>query len=147
MSDHKLIIKHTINNNLPTVDGFYDSLQKYKFDDKNLVRPNWDTYFMRLAYLIASRTNCMKRAVGCVIVQNNRIISAGYNGTPFGIKNCNEGGCGRCNSMCPSGTDLDNCYCINAEENAVIEAGRQKSDGATIYVTTYPCLMCAKKIA
>ena len=89
----------------------------------------------------------MKRAVGCVIVKDNRIVAAGYNGTPFGIDNCNEGGCDRCNSMTPSGEDLGSCYCINAEENAVIEAGRQKSDGATIYCTTHPCLMCAKKIA
>jgi dCMP deaminase len=147
MSDHKLVIRHTINNKSPTVDEFWKSLEQYKFDDKNLVRPNWDTYFMRLAYLIASRTNCMKRAVGSVIVQDKRIIAAGYNGTPFGIKNCNEGGCARCNSMTASGAGLDTCYCIHAEENAVIEAGRQKAAGATIYVTTYPCLMCAKKIA
>lgn len=68
MSDHKLVIKHTINNALSSVNDFYESLEQYKFDDKNLVRPNWDNYFMRLAYLIASRTNCMKRAVGSVIV-------------------------------------------------------------------------------
>jgi len=66
----------------------------------------------------------MKRAVGSVIVQDKRIVAAGYNGTPFGIKNCNEGGCARCNSMTASGAGLDTCYCIHAEENAVIEAGR-----------------------
>lgn len=53
---------------------------------------------MRLAELAASRSNCMKRGNGAVIVKNNRLISTGYNGTPFGTLNCNEGGCARCNS-------------------------------------------------
>jgi dCMP deaminase len=102
---------------------------------------------MRLAYLIASRTNCMKRAVGAVIVRDSRIVAAGYNGTPFGMINCNEGGCARCNGMAAAGANLDSCYCLHAEENAIIEAGRDKCQGSTIYVTTIPCLMCAKKVA
>lgn len=88
----------------------------------------------------------MKRNVGAVIVSDFRIIATGYNGTPFGMQNCNEGGCERCNSMTVSGQGLDECLCIHAEENAVIEGGRSKTNGATIYCTTYPCVLCAKTI-
>ena len=101
---------------------------------------------MQLAHLVSKRTNCMKRAVGCVIVKDCRIVATGYNGTPFGMENCKDGGCERCNSMTPSGAGLDTCYCIHAEENAVIEGGRSKTQGGTAYVTTFPCLMCSKKL-
>jgi len=95
---------------------------------------------------VATRSNCMKRCVGAVIVNDLRIVSTGYNGTPFGSLNCNEGGCERCNSNQPSGTALDACLCIHAEENAVIEAGRAKAKDGTIYVTLSPCLTCAKSV-
>ena len=62
------------------------------------MRPSFDTYFMRMAELAASRSNCMKRGNGAVIVHDLTIIATGYNGTPYGLKNCNEGGCSRCNS-------------------------------------------------
>ena len=88
----------------------------------------------------------MKRTVGAVIVNDFRIVSTGYNGTPFGHKNCNEGGCERCNSMTASGQRLDECVCIHAEENAVIEAGRAKANGGTVYVTLFPCMTCAKSL-
>ena len=66
----------------------------------------------------------MKRAVGAVIVNDSRVVATGYNGTPAGCLNCNEGGCTRCNSNTASGIGLDECICIHAEENAVIESGR-----------------------
>ena len=103
-------------------------------------------YFLRLAEVVATRSNCMKRAVGAVIVNDLRIVSTGYNGTPFGSLNCNQGGCERCNSNAPSGVRLDECLCIHAEENAVIEAGRAKANGGTIYVTLSPCLTCSKTV-
>jgi len=81
----------------------------------------------------------MKRAVGAVIVKDKRIISTGYNGTPIGFTNCMDGGCERCNSNAKMGTNLDQCLCIHAEENAVIECGRVKALGSTLYVTTFPC--------
>jgi len=61
------------------------------------VRPDWDSYFMHIAEIVKTRSNCMKRAVGVVIAQNNRIIATGYNGTPCGKVNCFEEGCERCN--------------------------------------------------
>lgn len=110
----------TISNSYSSVEEFYKSLEKLNLNDNELMRPQWDTYFMRIAHITSSRTNCMKRAVGAVIVKDCQIISAGYNGTPFGYLNCNEGGCERCNSNKPSGVGLDQCICIHAEENAVI---------------------------
>ena len=111
-------------------------------------RPDWDQYFMDIARVVASRSNCMKRKVAAVIVRDKRIISTGYNGTPRGTRNCNEGGCPRCNNMAISGTGLDECLCSHGEENAIVQAsyhGVSLKD-ATIYSTFAPCLMCAKMI-
>jgi len=110
------------------------------------LRPSWDTYFIQLAELAARRSNCMKRRVGCVLVSENRVISTGYNGTPRNTKNCKDGGCQRCNSDARRGEDLEKCLCLHAEENALLEAGRQRANGAVLYCTTCPCLSCAKKI-
>ena len=57
-------------------------------------RPAWDEYFMNIAKVVSTRSNCLKRHVAAVIVKDKRIISTGYNGTPRGVKNCNDGGCG-----------------------------------------------------
>src|SRR3989344_3011319 len=111
-------------------------------------RPGWDLYFMNIAMVVASRSNCVKRHVAAVIVKDNRIISTGYNGTPRGVKNCNEGGCARCNSFADSGTKLDECVCSHGEENAIVQASFHgvAISGSTIYTTFSPCLMCAKMI-
>lgn len=121
--------------------GLTETLTKAK-----LTRPDWDGYFMRIAEFSAKRTNCMKRGVGAVLVQEKRIIATGYNGTARGLNNCFEGGCGRCNSNVKCGQSLDSCLCLHAEENALLEAGRSRSTGATLYCTTAPCLSCARKI-
>ena len=111
-------------------------------------RPSWDEYFMKIAQIASLRSNCMKRKVAAVIVKDRRIISTGYNGTPRGVKNCNEGGCPRCNSMAPSGTQLGDCLCSHAEENAVVQAAYHGIGvgGSTIYSTFSPCLICTKMI-
>ncbi len=62
------------------------------------MRPEFDTYFIRLAELAASRSNCMKDGMGAIITMDNRVVSTGYNGTPLGIMNCNVGGCKSCNN-------------------------------------------------
>ncbi len=111
-------------------------------------RPNWDEYFMKIAQVASMRSNCIKRKVGAVIVRDRRIISTGYNGTPRGTKNCNEGGCPRCNSLASSGTRLEECLCSHAEENSITQAayhGTSVKDG-TVYTTFAPCLMCSKMI-
>ena len=102
---------------------------------------------MTLASLAAQRSNCMKRRVGCVLVSNNRVISTGYNGTPRNIRNCNEGGCARCNSGSRGGSGLSTCLCLHAEENALLEAGRERiREGSILYCDTCPCLTCSVKI-
>lgn len=110
------------------------------------MRPTFDTYFMKLAELAASRSNCMKKGNGAIITKDNRVVSTGYNGTPFGLLNCNEGGCKRCNDNVSQGIDLDKCLCLHAEESAVMEAGRSRCMGATLYTTSYPCQLCTKMI-
>ena len=111
-------------------------------------RPGWDEYFMGIAQMAALRSNCMKRKVAAVIVRDRRIVSTGYNGTPRGVTNCNEGGCPRCNSLTPSGTKLGECLCSHAEENAIVQAAYHGISvcGATIYSTFSPCLICTKMI-
>ena len=115
--------------------------------DKNQ-RPDWDTYFMEIAHVVALRGNCLRRKVAAVVVSEHRIISTGYNGTPRGVKNCCDGGCARCAGDAPSGSDLSECICSHAEENAITQAAYHgiRLKGATIYVTISPCLTCAKMI-
>lgn len=111
-------------------------------------RPGWDDYFMDIAHVAAQRSNCSRRKVAAVIVKNKQIISTGYNGTPRGIKNCNEGGCLRCNSTVKSGHGLTECLCCHAEENAIVQAAKHGIgvDGSILYTTYSPCLLCAKMI-
>lgn len=79
----------TFYNNFDTIDEWRAELKLFSFGNKELLRPGWDRYFMKLSSVVAKRSNCMKRAVGCVIVRDNRIVATGYNGTPFGMINCN----------------------------------------------------------
>jgi dCMP deaminase len=112
--------------------------------DPDRLRPSWDAYFMRLANLASLRANCMKRQVGCVVVRDKRVIATGYNGTPRGLTNCNAGGCARCND---TGGLLETCLCLHAEENALLEAGRDRiRGGCVLYCNTCPCLTCSVKI-
>lgn len=142
---HQHLIKRRFHN-ASTYEEFHQTLDGFKFDDKELVRPSWDTYFMKLAELAAQRSNCMKRGNGAIIVKDYRIVSTGYNGTPFKHLNCNEGGCRRCNSNVAQGMELDKCKCLHAEESACIEAGRPRTLDGTIYTTSFPCLLCTKII-
>ncbi len=111
-------------------------------------RPSWDDYFMSIAQVVAWRSNCVKRKVAAVITLDKRIISTGYNGTPRGVRNCNEGGCPRCNSFTPGGADLGECLCSHGEENAITQAAYHGVSvrGGTLYTTFSPCLICTKMI-
>ncbi len=111
-------------------------------------RPSWDAYFMSIARVVATRSNCIKRKVGSIITSDRRIISTGYNGTPRGLPNCNEGGCPRCNRAAESGTRLDECLCSHAEENAITQSAYHGVSvrGGTLFSTLCPCLMCTKMI-
>jgi dCMP deaminase len=110
-------------------------------------RPSWDDYYMNIAWVVSSRSNCLRRAVGGLLVVERRIVSTGYNGTPFGVKNCNEGGCPRCASELPRQAGYEWCLCVHAEQNAIALAARQgtATDGANLYVTLRPCFGCLKE--
>lgn len=109
---------------------------------------SWDDYFIKISHLVAKKSSCIRRQCGAVIVRDNLILSTGYNGTPRGIKNCNEGGCPRCNGNVPSGQKLEECLCVHAEENAIIQAAYNGVEvkGSTIYSSFCPCSYCAKSI-
>ncbi|KAF9157279.1 Deoxycytidine monophosphate (dCMP) deaminase [Mortierella sp. AD011] len=141
MSDLSILNSYT---DLPSLQKAIVALD---ITNPDLLRPSWDSYFMYLANLAARRSNCMKRRVGCVLVREKRVIATGYNGTPKNLDNCNNGGCSRCNQATPCGRGLDRCLCMHAEENALLEAGRERvGSGSTIYCNTCPCLGCAIKI-
>lgn len=113
-------------------------------------RPSWNKYFMDIATLTSTRSNCCRRNVGCVVVKNKRIISTGYNGTPFGIENCLDGACERCfsrnNNSSSTGSNLDLCICLHAEQNALLFASMDELNGSSLYTTSFPCLGCTKQI-
>ncbi|KAK1255318.1 hypothetical protein MKX08_009313 [Trichoderma sp. CBMAI-0020] len=145
-----LISRATVRllNTSSSLAHLYATLGKLDIPNPDRMRPGWDTYFMALASLAAHRSNCMKRRVGCVLVgRERRVISTGYNGTPRGLRNCADGGCRRCNEANGSGVGLSTCLCIHAEENALLEAGRERiREGSVLYCDTCPCLTCSIKI-
>jgi dCMP deaminase len=135
--------------NNATIESFYSRLTPLlKSALQQLRRPSWDAYFMNIAQVVASRSNCLKRKVAAVIVKDGRIISTGYNGTPRNTKNCFENGCPRCSRVGPSGKDLRECYCSHGEENAIVQSAYHGIGikGSTLYTTFSPCLLCTKMI-
>lgn len=104
-------------------------------------RPSWDAYFMATALLMASRSSCERLHVGCVIVsggsQKNRIIAAGYNGFLPGAPHASRV------------RDGHEQATVHAEQNAICDAARRgvSLEGATVYITHFPCINCAKILA
>ena len=100
-------------------------------------RLNWDEYFMSMALLISIRSSCHRLHVGCIIVKNNRVISAGYNGFIAGLPH---------HSVVRDGHEQNT---VHAEQNAIVDAARRgvSLEGSTAYVTHYPCIHCAKLLA
>jgi len=111
----------------------------------------WDKRVMEMAHVIAGWASCYQenRKSGAVIVKNKRIMTTGYNGAPAGVKTCVERGeCLRRKMNVPSGQRQELCYAVHAEQNAIIQAAKLgvSIDGATLYCTHQPCVMCAKMI-
>jgi len=118
--------------------------------EKNInYRPDWDKYFMAMAFLVATRSTCLRRKVGAVLVKNRRILSTGYNGAPSGFPHCEDNGCLREKLQIPSGERQEICWGIHAEQNAVIQAAifGVSTAGSILYCTTKPCITCAKILA
>lgn len=111
-------------------------------------RPSWDEYFMDITRRVATRSTCLRRAVGAILVHDKRIIASGYNGGPTGLAHCLDIGCLRERLGIPSGQQHELCRGIHAEQNAIIQAARYgvSIEGAVLYCTTQPCTQCTKML-
>ncbi len=109
-------------------------------------RPTIDEYFMEMAHLASSRSTCLRRKVGAVIVKNKRVLSTGYNGAPRGLPHCEEVGCVREKQNIPTGERHELCRGVHAEQNAIIQAAvfGTSIEGGKIYTTNHPCVVCVK---
>jgi dCMP deaminase len=112
------------------------------------MRPSWEQYFGQIARTVATRSTCLRRHVGAIVVKNKRILSTGYNGPPTGLPHCDETGCLRQQMNIPSGQRQEICRGLHAEQNAIIQAALHGAAiaGSDIYVTHQPCITCAKMI-
>ncbi len=114
----------------------------------NQDRPGWDEYFMMITKVVATRSTCIRRRVGAVIVKDRQILATGYNGAPKGVEHCVDRGCLRDSLSIPSGQRHELCRGLHAEQNAIIQAAFNGVSiaGGSIYITNQPCYICAKMI-
>lgn len=124
------------------------------------VRPLKDEYYINIAKAVSKRSTCLKRHYGAIIVNNDEIVSSGYNGSPRGMDNCcDKGICSRLDKPHNSG-DYSDCFSVHAEQNAIISASRREMIGATLYLygeeikdnkiseisNCIPCPICSRMI-
>ena len=111
-------------------------------------RPSWDVYFGQITSLVASRSTCLRRKVGAILVLEKRVLATGYNGAPQGLAHCLEIGCLREKEGIPSGERHELCRGIHAEQNLIIQAARYGTSifGSTLYCTNLPCVICTKML-
>ena len=114
----------------------------------NIPRPDWDEYFLKVVSVVAERSTCRRHNMGAIAVRDKHILSSGYNGAPAGLKDCLELGCLRDELGIPSGERAEICRAIHAEQNVIIQAALHgvSLEGATIYCTHTPCVLCAKML-
>lgn len=125
--------------------------------DEGVPRPTWDEVYMEFAEIMKRRSRCSRDQVGCVIVTaDNRVAAASYNGPPPGATESGKRPVpptGRCNEWCPRATNpvrdpaYADCYSNHAESNAIARADFTDIKGGTVYVTSTPCVSCAKNVA
>ena len=103
---------------------------------------------MSIAQQVATRSTCLRRQVGCIVVLEKRIVSTGYNGAPSGLPHCEEVGCIRETQGVASGERHELCRGLHAEQNAVIQAAVHGTAmrGSTVYCTHKPCILCTKML-
>lgn len=111
-------------------------------------RPSWNEYFMSITRMVATRSTCLRRQVGAIIVKEKRLLTTGYNGAPAGLPHCETVGCLRQNSHIPSGTRHELCRGLHAEQNAILQAAHYGIPiaGSVLYCTNKPCVICSKMI-
>lgn len=123
----------------------------------NNERPGKHNYYLDIALAVSSRSTCLRRQYGAVIVKDDEIVSTGYNGAPRGEQNCSDlGTCPRNSLNIPKGEGYDICVSVHAEQNAIISASRDRMLGSTIYIAGYnadgtladptPCTFCRRFI-
>lgn len=112
------------------------------------MRPSWDEYFIKMAFLVAERSTCLRHHVGAILVKERQVLTTGYNGAAKGIDDCMALGCLRDQLKIKSGERHEICRAIHAEQNAIIQAGVHgvNINGSTLYCTHSPCIICAKMI-
>ncbi len=120
-------------------------------------RPSWEDYFLEIAKVVASRSTCLRRRYGAVIVKDNVIVSTGYNGAPRGSINCiDKGSCTRKELNVPAGERYELCEAVHAEQNALVNGAPERMKEAVIYIAGFeedntfadgkPCLLCRRMI-
>ena len=116
-------------------------------DEDEYVRPDWDEYFIQIAEIAKTRSPCIRRQVGAVLVNDkNQIVSTGYNGVPRGIEHCTKETCTKLYEK--SGEKNELCPAVHAELNAILQSASAgiSPEGATLYSTTRPCGNCTMAI-
>jgi dCMP deaminase len=133
-------------------------VEKETSNESTYTRMPKDMYYLNLADAVLERSTCLRRHYGAVIVNNDQVISTGYNGSPRGEANCCDTGlCERERLNIPKGERYELCVAVHAEQNAVISASREKMLGATMYIVgrnrsdgslanPAPCMICRRFI-
>lgn len=131
-------------------------MRMMKRSDILYMRPDKHQYYLNIAEQVAKRSTCLRRQYGAVIVNNDEIISTGYNGSARGEKNCCDvGECWREAHGIPHGEQYEKCVAVHAEQNAIISASRKDMIGSTLYLVGFengtlidaqPCLICRRMI-
>ncbi len=119
------------------------------------VRKDWDTYFLDIAYMASTRSQCPRRRVGAVLVQGKKLLGTAYNGAPMGVPDCSEAGCMLAEELEVTQVDgkeevvkKQRCIrTIHAEQNLLLFTDRVDREGSTVYVTDQPCWTCANMLA
>lgn len=114
----------------------------------NRKRPDWEEYFLRIAQLASTRSTCIRRHVGAVLVKEKKILATGYNGAPSGISHCADVGCLRDEEQVPSGQRHELCRGLHAEQNAILQAAYHgvSIQGSVLFCTNFPCVICSKML-
>jgi len=118
-------------------------------------RKDWDTYFLDIAYMASTRSQCLRRKVGAVLVQGKKLLGTAYNGAPMGVSDCTEAGCMLVEQyeIVQTGSaeqvvKKQRCIrTIHAEQNLLLFTDRHDREGASVYVTDEPCWTCANMLA
>lgn len=112
------------------------------------VRPGWELYFLQIARIAATRSTCLRRQVGALLIKDRNILATGYNGVPAGVTHCEDVGCIREQKKVPSGQRHELCRGLHAEQNAIIQAAYHgvSIKGSELFCTNFPCIICSKML-